>query len=183
MHSSLQLRVLFQHGMTLPLSATPHFTHEAQWTQSGSFLPLGCSTDGLSSVQNVVTFHFWGMSLPSGFTGGSRESKEGFSLVIGPICMGIMDEKWHEEGWPKIPQTCIDLSSNEKAKKKKILRKFQNKQLQYHQFPPSRFQYLSIFSHFANYPSVFLDFPDALTLATLVFGISLQFLFQCPSFL
>ena len=31
--------------------------------------------------------------------------------------MGIMDEKGQEEGWPKMPETCIDLSSNEKAKK------------------------------------------------------------------
>lgn len=33
--------------------------------------------------------------------------------------MGIMDEKGQEEGWPKMPETCIDLSPNEKAKKKK----------------------------------------------------------------
>lgn len=77
------------------------------------------------------------MSLSSGFTGGSRETKKkekkkkkkrrrktnkkresqkGFSLVIGPICMGTMDEKGQEEGWPKIPEICIDLSTNKKRK-------------------------------------------------------------------
>lgn len=46
----------------------------------------------------MVTFHFQDRFLLSEFTGGARESKKGFFLVIGPISMGTMDEKGQIEG-------------------------------------------------------------------------------------